>query len=412
MSQTLSDQDLANLSDDEIMNMAIPPAVEPEEIQEEEPVIEETQKTAEEASSGEATSEGPVEDPDEDEEEEEPEDAPADDEGEEDTSSLDDSDEEIEAGKKPQQKKTNESDKTPDAKTTEPGDKAAESTKTVDYEAEYKKIMAPFVANGRKIQMDNSEDVIRLLQMGANYTKKIQAMQPALKLVKMLENNGLAEEGKLSFLIDVSKKNPAAIQKLLKEGGIDPLDIDTNSDSTYTPTNHTVSDEQMRFSSALEDVKQSPAGKGMIVSIHQTWDKQSKDALWEDPNILRILVAQKENGIFDRISHEIERRKMLGQIGDEPFINSYHKVGDEMNRAGLLTVGAQPQAQPRQQVTPPQPKVLERRVAQTTKKTANDDRAKAAGVNRGVSERVMKEFNPLSLSDEDFEKAEALNRRL
>ena len=96
-----------------------------------------------------------------------------------------------------------------------------ESEKT-DYEAFYKEVMTPFKANGKLIELRNPAEAVQLMQMGANYTRKMQAIQQHRKVLTMLENNGLLDEGKLSFLIDIEKKNPDAIQKLVKESGIDP----------------------------------------------------------------------------------------------------------------------------------------------------------------------------------------------
>ena len=90
-----------------------------------------------------------------------------------------------------------------------------ESEKT-DYEAFYKEVMTPFKANGKLIELRNPAEAVQLMQMGANYTRKMQAIQQHRKVLTMLENNGLLDEGKLSFLIDIEKKNPDAIQKLVK----------------------------------------------------------------------------------------------------------------------------------------------------------------------------------------------------
>ena len=85
-------------------------------------------------------------------------------------------------------------------------------TKPVDYEAFFKQVMAPFKANGRTIELKSPDEAIRLMQMGAGYGRKIQDLQPHLKVLRMLEKNELLDENKLSFLIDVNAKNPEAIK--------------------------------------------------------------------------------------------------------------------------------------------------------------------------------------------------------
>ena len=113
-----------------------------------------------------------------------------------------------------------------------------ESSGSVDYEAFYKKVMAPFKANGKMITLRSPEEAIQLMQQGANFTKKMQAIAPHRKLLIMLENNGLLDESKINYLIDLDKKNPEAIKKLVKDAGIDPKDIDTQAEKKKHQSNN------------------------------------------------------------------------------------------------------------------------------------------------------------------------------
>lgn len=302
-------------------------------------------------------------------------------------------------------------DSKPEDKAQKPGEdgKSVQKSedKAVDYKAAYEQIMAPFKANGKEIKLESPDEVIRLMQMGANYTKKLQALQPNLKLLKMLENNGLLDEGKLSYLIDIERKDPKAIQKLLRDSGIDPMDIDTSVEPTYKPGNHKVSDEEMRFTTALEEASSDPAGKNLIVEINKTWDGSSKNALYQDPNILRVLTEQKQNGIYDQVTAEIDRRKLLGTIPEnEPFIQVYYRVGQELTQKGVLTPKNLAPASTQTS------RVVETRQAPTSKTVTNSDKARAASPTRTAPKKVAQDFNPLAMSDEDFEKNQELAKRL
>jgi hypothetical protein len=275
----------------------------------------------------------------------------------------------------------------------------------IDYKAAYERIMGPFKANGKEVKLQSLDEAIQLMQMGANYTKKLQALQPNLKLLKMLENNGLLDEGKLSYLIDIDKKNPQAIQKLVRESGIDPMEIDTTVEPTYKPSNHRVTDEEMLFTSTLEEVASDPVGKEMIVHINKTWDARSKEALWSDPAIMRVMTDHRHSGIYDKITAEIERRKVLGYLKNEPFLQTYYAVGQEMKEQGILVQNTQATE------TTNSSRVVDTRPAQ--KKTVdNNQKARAASPVKVAPHKTTQEFNPLALSDEDFEKNAALARRV
>ena len=228
MTKVYTPEELANLSDDELMNMAAEPVMAPVQ---ETPAREEQEETQHQAQA-----EDDQEDAEEDQDEA-PADKAADDldtEDADDASAADagDDDEAGEVSGSKSKADVPEADKKTGADKGETDTKAVEKSaeKAVDYKAAYEKIMTPFKANGKLISLESPDEAVRLMQMGANYTKKLQALQPQLRMLRMLENNGLLDEQKLSYLIDLDKKNPSAITKLVKESGIDPIDIDIEKD--------------------------------------------------------------------------------------------------------------------------------------------------------------------------------------
>lgn len=290
--------------------------------------------------------------------------------------------------------KLNDGKETPPAK---PEGQPPEKAETpINYEEAYKGLMDPIVANGKTIELRSPAELRQLAQMGANYTKKMQAIAPHRKVLMMLENNGLLDEGKLSFLIDLEKKNPEAIKKLIKEAGINPLDIDTEVEPTYREGNHRVTDEEAAFVSQLEDLKSTPEGTQTIQTINN-WDQASKEVLWKNPSLMATIHSQRANGIYDTIAKEIDRRRTLGQIPTEvSFLQAYKAVGDELHNAGAFNnLGTKP----------PQGKVpVAVRPAVPKPPVANGDKASAAAPSRSTP-KVAKPFvNPLQMSDDEFMK--------
>ncbi len=145
-----------------------------------------------------------------------------------------------------------------DGKTKVVNDKNTQQAAAVDKSAEYDRLLAPFKANGRDIKVENVDEAIRLMQMGANYNRKMAALKPNLAIMKTLENNGLLDPVKINFLIDLEKKNPEAISKLIKESGIDPLDISVEKADGYKPGNHSANENQVELDNVLDDIQHSP----------------------------------------------------------------------------------------------------------------------------------------------------------
>lgn len=271
----------------------------------------------------------------------------------------------------------------------EGNEEAAQEEQPINYEENYKKLMAPFKANGKEIKLDKPEDLIKLAQMGANYTKKMQALQPHMKMMRMLENHGLADEGKLNFLIDLYKKDPKAIQQLVKDSGIDPLDIDSESKETYKPNNYAVPDAELAFSSTVTEVRDSSEGQELINEVGTQWDKESKEIIWTNPDILRHMTAQRQTGIYQTIVTEIERQKMLGELGNVPFVQAYLNVGTALQNQGKLA-------------NPQQPRVVDTRAKEPAPVVRNDAKARSAAPIRQTQSKPKQDFNPLAMSDDDF----------
>lgn len=270
-----------------------------------------------------------------------------------------------------------------------------------NYKAGYEQLMAPFKANGKMITPRSPEEAISLMQMGANYTRKMQELQPYRKVMLMLQNNGLMDEGKLSYLIDLDKKNPDAIKKLVKEAGIDPLDINPEEEINYQVGNHRVSDTEAAFATELDDLKSTPEGQATLGVISQTWDEASKEALFENRGLLQTIQSQRENGIYEIISNEIHRLQMLSQIpAGTPFIQAYNNVGNQLAQQGAFNHLVKQPEPVKPVVTAP----IATRVVTPKPTVTHSEQASAASPSRAAPSKVASLINPLAMSDEDFAK--------
>lgn len=269
----------------------------------------------------------------------------------------------------------------------------------VDYEAAYKQLTAPFKANGREIQVQSVEDAVALMQMGANYNKKMAALKPNLKLMKLLENNGLLNEEKLSFLIDLEKKNPDAISKLIKDSGVDPLDLDASNAGAYKPTRHTVDDRELELDAVLDEIQETPSYTRTLDVVSNQWDASSKNVIANSPQVLKVINSHVQSGVFDLIVKEVEREKMFGRLSGLSDIEAYRQVGDAIQaRGGFDHLAPQGQRiQPKPAVVQPKPKMGDEGKRREKRLAAGASQPAAPSKGKG-------EFNPLALSDDEFSK--------
>ena len=268
-------------------------------------------------------------------------------------------------------------------------------TSEFDYESAYKKVSQPFKANGIDMQVKDPEDIIRLMQMGANYQKKMAQLKPNLKIIKMLENNELLDEAKLHNLIDLSKQDPKAIAKLVKESNVDPLDIDKGIPNDYQPTNYSVSDKEYDLDAVLDEIKNTPTFSKTINTLTKEWDEESKQTISNFPEIISIVNTHMGNGVFDEVNKVLQREKALGKLQGTSDVDAYKSIMDQMFEQGLLV----------DQTKTDKDKKISESIPKTEDNADRNKKRKAvAPVKQTTTKKGPAETDFLGLSDEDFMK--------
>jgi hypothetical protein len=265
-------------------------------------------------------------------------------------------------------------------------------TTEFDYESAFKKVTAPFKANGVDMQVKDPDDVVRLMQMGANYQKKMSQLKPNLKLIKMLENNELLDEAKLNNLIDLSKKDPTAIAKLVKESTVDPLDIDKDVPTEYQPTNYSVTDTEYDLDAVLDEIKDTDTFTRTINTLTKEWDVDSRNRISKQPEIISIINEHMANGIFDKVNTVLQQEKTLGKLVGISDVDAYRQVAEHLNNQGMFNT----QEKSSQVSSKSEPKQAD--VDRDKKRKA------AAPVKQVTSKKAPPENEFLGLSDDEFMK--------
>jgi hypothetical protein len=377
--------DPLGLSDEEFMKLD-PSSFDVEEDASE---SEETESTAGSQDSGSAEEEIESETSDDeenidDEQDAEDEDSDTDELDDQDEDTLDD-DQETESTEDEDESDTETSKK----EESDDTDGDTQETEDIDYKGEYERVLKPFKANGKEIKVDNVEDAITLMQMGANYNKKMGALKPQLKIIKMLEKNNLLDQTKLNNLIDLANKDPKAIAQLVKDSEIDPLDIDTRN-VDYNPTDHGVTDQEFNISQAIDDIKGHPQYERAIDVMGNQWDSESKNILIENPDIAGVITNHMDNGVYDKVIGIVEKERALGRLNNLPDLVAYRQIVERLQKDGTFVTG---DAKP----TPPKKDKPKGKVVDKKSDATRNKKRKAASPTKKTSS--PKKVDPL---DEDM----------
>ena len=284
------------------------------------------------------------------------------------------------------------SDDDDDADEVEPVDESP----TVDIEAEYRKLIgSPIKANGTELVIDSVDDAIKLIQMGANYYKKVEQLKPAQKVITMLEKAGMLDEQKLSFAIDLLNKDKGAIAKLVE--GMDTYELQDEQHKDSVPTNRSVSDEQLTLDNVIQEVSSTPTGHRTLEVLGTKWDVASRETVVSNPEVIRVLNQHMADGTFDTVSNEVEKQRMLGNIpAGLNNIQAYKFVGDQLyaGKGKVAPQGQQPNQQPANAGKP---------IHKPSKETVVQQRRAASNSARTPSQSLSNNMdNVFALSDEEF----------
>lgn len=278
-----------------------------------------------------------------------------------------------------------------------------------DFKAGYEKVKAifePFKANGREMTVDNIDDARRLMQMGAGHTKFVSEIKPDLKLIKMLRENDLLSPEDINHMIDLKKKNPEAIARLVKESGISPMDIDTDKAEGYKPTNYEPSDSQVELDQAIEAIKGNDSYEKSISVMGEQWDVKSRATIAENPHIVGVIDDHIQSGVFDIVQGHVDKERALGRFNGVSDVDAYGQSVIALQENGTLAGAKQNNSDSGKEKS-----------SDATKKTAALDKAvkkkreadrkkrkKGAAPTKGKSSSHAAEDDFSDLSDEEFEK--------
>lgn len=196
----------------------------------------------------------------------------------------------------------------------------------VNLEEFHKLVTSEFRANGSTMQLSDPKDIVRAMQMGLNYQKKMQAIKPHLHILKTLEQQGLLQDDRIKFAIDLLNHNPSAISQLIKDSNIDTYELPDVEETPYVPKSQLIDNQQLVFNDTIEELNGYNHGKTILNQVQQ-WDDKSTTELYENPQLLITLAQQGETGLYQDTMSIIARDRALGKIPESMSdIDAYDTV--------------------------------------------------------------------------------------
>lgn len=269
------------------------------------------------------------------------------------------------------------------------------SEQQVNYEDFYKTLTTPFKANGRDFQVTDPQDMITLMQKGADYVRKMTEIKPLRRMGKLLEDNQISEDD-IAFLLDLKAKKPEAIAKLVKESEVDIYGLDSIQTDSYTPQPIVVNEVDSMLQNTLDDLQATSATFAQTLQVvGNQWDDSSRQVISQNPELLRILDRQVADGTFNKIDNVLQYERAMGRLTGVSDIQAYVEIERRMG-IGHQAVQPQPTSSPTQQVQ-------SQAVAQQQQQEQKRKQA-AAAPRQTQTQTSQTSINVAAMSDDEFMK--------
>ena len=235
--------------------------------------------------------------------------------GQEPEAELDESDDtEPEDGESENVEADDEVDEEED-ETSEPGEEnpdgetepEKDETKTSDTEAPtYRDLKV----DGKMIPIKDLEELYTLASGGGNLTQKYQKLAKGKKSLSIMEEHNLTEAD-LSLLIEARNGNKDALASLVKQSGIDTLDVTDEVDENYTPGEFIPSDESMNLKAVQDEISMDPEYATTQNVVNNLMDERSQQMLVQNPMYIKGLHMDIKSGAYQVTQGQAMKLKMM-----------------------------------------------------------------------------------------------------
>lgn len=241
---------------------------------------------------------------------------------------------------------TDEKDQEEDAqKNNEDSEEESENTNSEpNYKEFYEKVaLAKFTANGKEVEgFKDPADLIRAQQALHGYSDKMKVIKEYKPFLKALEERGVtADADKFNLAMSLIDGDPEAIKKVLKDKGIDPLELDLD-DIKYTAKNVIPSQAQLLIEETYEQAENLGVGDKFSRVINKDWDIKSLKELVENSAVRNDLLQHLNDGTYDIVSEEIKRMELLDINGSLSGMSSIDKYRAAVGRIQQRNLNSQP----------------------------------------------------------------------
>lgn len=184
----------------------------------------------------------------------------------------------------------------------------------------------PFKASGREVVFKDPQDILRLMQQGFDYQKKMAGFKPQKRIIKTLEQHGLLDEAKLNQLIELSQGKPEAVAQFLKDHKIDTYELPDVEEKPHQYGNYMVDDQRIDFEEKVNELRGSQYGNAVLSFVNSLPDEDFA-TIFSNQSILDDLTFHAQSGLLDDALNQLAADRAVGKVpSDMSALDAYNAI--------------------------------------------------------------------------------------
>ena len=184
----------------------------------------------------------------------------------------------------------------------------------------------PFKASGREVVFKDPQDILRLMQQGFDYQKKMAGFKPQKRIIKTLEQHGLLDEAKLNQLIELSQGKPEAVAQFLKDRNIDTFELPDVEEKPHQYGNYMVNEQQVEFEEKVNELRGTQYGNAVLNFVNSLPD-QDFTTVFNNQRILDDLAFHAQSGLLDDALNQLAADRAVGKVpSDMTPLDAYNAI--------------------------------------------------------------------------------------
>lgn len=162
--------------------------------------------------------------------------------------------------------------------------------------------------NGMEVEL-SVEELKMLAPKAMDYTKKMQEIAPYRRSIEAMKQNGISEED-INLLIEAKSGKKEALARLIKQAGVDALDIEDDKPE-YRPNTYGNDDSELELRNIVSKIANDQEFNMTKDIVDRQWDDKSRAVLKQRPEMIEGLHYDVKNGIYAVVAPMALKMKAL-----------------------------------------------------------------------------------------------------